>query len=234
MARNKQLLELIAQLRAETGRDQSVSVGIDEVENLKVMLARTQELLFDDHPWLHRRVQKTVALSAGQRYYDLPSGINFDEIEDVTLRYNTIYYPVEKGIDFNDYTMYDSNAATPERSAPVLKWDIRYTGSTEQLEVWPIPNDSTQTLYFFGTESLPDLIQDDDRAVLDDRLIVLYAAHEILLRQKSADARAKLELANKRLSDLKKKAARKGKQIQIGLGQPRNRSNRNGVKVIVS
>ena len=238
MPRGTQLLSLIAQLRAETGRNQSVSVGIDEVENLKVVLQRVQETLYDEYDWPHLRVQKTISLAAGQRYYDLPSGLNFDRIEDTSLRYNEVYQPIERGIEFSDYSSFDSNATTPERSSPAQKWDIRHTGSSEQVEIWPIPNDDIQTLYFFGTKSLGDLIQEADTADLDDRLIVLYAAAEILARQKSADAQAKLELANKRLMTLRKNSVKTARPVQLGLGNmDRNRGlkpQNGGVTLVVS
>ena len=233
MARKTQLLSLIAQLRAETGRTQTVSVGIDEVENLKEMLRRVQEQLYDEYDWPHLRVQKTVALAAGQRYYDLPTGLNFDRIEDVRLEYNDVYQGIDRGIELEDYSIFNSNASTPERSSPSLKWDIRYTGSTEQIEVWPIPNDNIQTLYFLGTQSLSDLIQESDRADLDDRLIVLYAAAEVLARQESKDAQAKLEQANNRLATLRKNSIKKAPMIQMGLGRVRG-TDRNKVKIVVS
>lgn len=233
MARNTQLLSLIAQLRAETGRSQEVSVGIDEAENLKVLLQRVQEQLYDDYEWPHLRVQKTVSLAAGQRYYDLPSGLNFDRIEDIKLKYNGVYQDLERGIDFDDYTAYDSNATTPERSNPAQKWDIRETGSSEQIEIWPIPSDNTQTLYFFGTKSLGNLIQEADTADLDDRLIVLFAASEILSRQKSADAKQKLQLAQQRLMTLRKNGISKRRTIQIGLGAFAKRNSYRGKNLIV-
>ena len=231
MARGTQLLSLIAQLRAETGRTQAVSVGISEVENLKVMLARVQEQLYEDYDWPHLRVQRSIALSAGQRYYDLPSDMDFDRIVDITLQYNEVYTPIMRGIEFYDFSSFDSNA--DERSSPVLKWDIKYTGTTEQMEVWPIPNDEIQTIYMFGSKNLGDLIQESDTAELDDRLIVLYTAAEILARQKSADAQAKLEQANARLVSLRRNSKKKSRVSQMGLGAWRERSS-NKVKIIVS
>jgi len=234
MARGTQLLTLIAQLRAETGRSQEVSVGIDEVENLKVQLARKQEELYDDHNWLHIKVQRTVSLAAGQRYYDLPADLDFDRIDQVALRYNEVYVPIQKNINLEDYSAFDSNATTPERSNPARKWDIRDTGSGEQIEIWPIPNDNTQTLYFFGTKALGDLIQESDTADLDDRLIVLSLAAQILKRQKSPDALDVAKLAAQRLLSLKKNQAKNRVTQQIGLGNKFNSYNRGQIKIVVS
>ena len=233
MARGKQLLSLIAQLRAETGRTQDVSVGVDEVENLKVILQRTQETLYEEYEWPHMRVQKTITLSAGQKNYDLPSGLNFDRIQDVKLRYNSVYVDLERGITFDDYSIYDSNASTPVRSFPTLKWDVRDTGSGEQIEVWPIPNTSA-TVYMFGTKILGDLIQDADTADLDDRLIVLFAAAEILARQKSNDAKMKLSQAERRLAMLRRNSQAGSKTIQVGLGNRNRQTNRGKTTIVVS
>jgi hypothetical protein len=232
MARGKQLLSLLAQLRAETGRSQSVSVGVAEADNLKEVLRRTQETLYDEYDWPHMNVQKTITLSAGQRYYDLPSGLNFDRIQDVKLRYNTVYVELDRGITFEDYSIFDSNASTPERSFPTLKWDIRDTGSGEQIEVWPIPNQAA-TIYMFGTKTLSDLIQEADTADLDDRLIVLFAAAEMLSRQKSNDAKVKLSQAERRLLTLRRNSQAASKPVQIGLGG-KQKMDRNRTRVIVS
>lgn len=232
MARNVQLTSLIAQLRAETGRTQNVAINTDEVENLKEVLRRTQETLYDEHDWKHLNVQRTITLSAGDRYYDLPADLNFDRIQEVKLKYNNVYTDVTKGIGFDDYSTYDSNADTPERSFPVLKWDIRDTGSAEQVEIWPITN-QTAKLYMFGTKALGALIAGSDTCDLDDRLIVLFAAAEILARQKSNDAKIKLSQAEKRLATLKKNAVGPSEPVQIGLGNRRNNRPNSGKTTIV-
>lgn len=232
MARGTQLQKLVAQLRAETGRSQSVSVGVAELDNLKNLLARTQEVLYDDYAWPFLRVERSITLNAGQRYYDFPDDLDFDRIEDVKYKYNNVYTELERGIGFDDHSIFDSNA--DERSSPALKWDVRNTGSGEQLEIWPIPNE-TNSLHFFGTKQLARLVEDDDRADLDDRLIVLFAAAEMLARQKSNDARAKLEQANARLLVLRRNTQSASKTIQIGLGNSaRDRSNRLKTRIIVS
>jgi len=233
MARKTQLLALVAQVRAETGRTQNVAVGVDELDNIKYLLSRVQEQLYDDYDWPFMNVQRTVALANGQRYYDFPTDLPLDNITDVALNYNDVYQKIERGIQPRDYSVFDSNASTPEKSSPVLKWDVRETGTTEQIEVWPIPNDNIQTLYFWGKKSLANLIQESDTADLDDRLIVLYAAAQMLARQKSLDAQAVLEQANKRLATLRRNTRKASPTIQMGLGGWRN-IDRHKVKIVIS
>src|SRR3546814_3126249 len=91
-----------------------------------------------------------------------------------------------RGIRSEDYAAYDSAAG--ERVDPVLRWDVQFTGTTDQIEVWPIPASNGMRLQVFGKKVLAPLIEDDDRADLDDQLIVLNAAVTLLARQESKDA----------------------------------------------
>jgi hypothetical protein len=120
---------------------------VDEQENLKVVLQRVQEQLYDDYEWPHLKIRRTLQLNAGQRYYDLPSDLNFDRIKDIKLKYSGQYFNIERGIEITDYSTYDSNASVPARSNPAMKWDIVNTGSNgtdDQIEVWPIPSDNSR------------------------------------------------------------------------------------------
>lgn len=229
MARGTQLQELVAQLRSATGRNQSVAVGTSELDTLKGELAVTQELLYDDYDWPFLNVERTIQIQEGQRYYDLPEDLNYDRLDCVKLRRNGVYTDVTRGITFDDFSIYDSNEG--ERSAPVLKWDIRNTGVKEQLETWPISSESA-SLHFFGTMALPRLTQDEDRALLDDRLIVLFTAADMLARQKSPDAKNKLDKANSRLLKLRGNSQAASKTVQVGLGN-QNRSTYSGKTVLV-
>lgn len=225
MARQTQLLQLLAQLRAETGRDQSVAVGVSESDNLKEALRMTQERLYEESDWQHLRVQRSVALLNGVRYYDFPTDLNPERIELAALKYDEVYQDICYGIQFADYTTYDSNASTPEESVPARKWDVRHTGTTEQIEIWPIPSEDGQTLYFTGIKTLSALVQEADRADLDDRLIVLFAAANILSVQKSANAQLKLSEATARLNSLKKNYSQQRESVSMLPNRPVIKTN---------
>lgn len=229
MARGKQLQELISQLRAETGHNQAVAVGTSQLDNLKAQLGRVQEVLYDDYAWPFMRIERSINLQDGLRYYDLPEDLNYDRLECVKLKRNGVYTDLERGINFDDFSIYDSNS--DERSSPMLKWDIRNTGTVEQMEAWPIPNEAG-SVHFFGTKKLARLTNDQDRADLDDRLIVLFTAAEILARQKSPDAKNKLDMANTRLLKLRANSQSSSKMIQVGLGG-KSRNTFSGKTVLV-
>jgi hypothetical protein len=230
MARGKQLHELVAQLRAETGRTQDVSIGTDEVENLKNLLRRTQEVLYDEYDWPFLMVERSMTLNNGQRYYDFPTDVNYDRLKSVKYKYGNVYTDIERGITFDDFSIFDSNI--DERSSPLLKWDVRNTGSGEQMEVWPIPN-QTGSVHFFGVKTLANLTQDSDRADLDDRLIVLFAAAEMLARQKSRDAQAKAQQADKRLLKLRANSQSSSRTVRLGQRSTPPTHTR-GTQIIVS
>lgn len=232
MARGKQLQELLAQLRAETGRSQKVSVGVDEANNLKRLIQRNHEMLYDDHDWSFKNVERYISLANGQRYYDLPSDLSYDNIKLIKYKYNNVYTNLTRGIGFENYSVFDSNAIPIEKSSPALRWDIRDTGVSEQMEIWPVPND-TNTIGLIGTKTASPLILDSDRADLDDILVVLFSAAELLAKQKSGDAGAKLQQANARLLTLRRKDQAASPTIQIGLSTNGN-NNTGGIKVIVS
>lgn len=191
MARGVQLLQLVDELRAETGRDASVAAGKNELHSLKKRLAREQNKLYQAHDWPFLRVQATITMQAGERYYDWPAEINPDRLQDMKVRWNNSWYPVCRGITAEEYNAYDS--LEDERSDPVIRWDVRTTGAdlaaqAEQIEVWPIPASNVPVLHLWGMRPLKVLIAEDDVCDIDSDLIVLSLAAKMLKRQKSPDA----------------------------------------------
>lgn len=217
MARRTQLQELVSMLRAESRRSSSVALGIDEEALLKAVLRRHQEILYDGYDWPFLRVMPKKPLAAGQRYYDMPTDLNFDRIEEVVVWFSGQPQPITRGIGFREYAQFDSDSDV--RSSPAMAWDIRSTNddTAEQIEIWPIPDSNDTFLQFQGIRKLNPLVSNSDRADLDDQLIVLFAAAELLANQKSQDAGAKLEAAKERHAQLK--ARSKGASPMVAIGQ---------------
>ena len=198
MARGTQLLQLVAQLRAETGRSDNVAAGRNEETSLKARLKATQEALYQAFDWPFLRAMQTIPMQAGDRYYNWPALVHPDRLTRIKLRWNNTWYSVERGIGENEYNSYDSE--NDERSDPVWRFDIRSTGAdlasqVEQIEVWPIPASNDPVLYLWGLRPLKPLVANTDVCDLDDNLIVWTLAAEILARQKSADAGRMLDKA---------------------------------------
>lgn len=232
MARGAQLQSLVSYLRAEAGLSQKVSVGTDQEDKLKHLLRRTQETLYDAHDWTFLQHFFSKALSAGQRYYDMPSGLADTRIVEAAIDDGSEEpRPVDYGIGFAEYATYNSDE--DERADPVERWDFRRTSATAtQIEVWPIPASSNQTLRFKGIRSLPALTANTDTAALDDHLIVLFAAAEIMASQENKGASLKLQLATDRLNVLKGLHAGPVKPFQMGGGN--DMAPRRGVVIRVT
>lgn len=226
MARGTQLLRLVTMLRNETGRSDSLAVGVDDHPMLQQAIVRWQNVLYDKHDWDHlRTVFDRISLHAGQRYYDFPSLLNFDRVIDVAVWNSGIPRPVTRGIGFDEYAVYDSESNV--RADPALRWDIRWTTTKEQIEIWPVPASEDYALQFVGIRKLRSLVDNPDVCDLDDHMIVLMAASE-LLPKGSELAKQKLAMGVDRYNTLRGNAAKSNQTYRMGSGpisvSPRGRT----------
>lgn len=185
MPTGTQLSVLVANLRGLLGTSTATSVGVDQIPQLKYLLRSTQNMLWQRHEWPHLRLFKNVSLVAGQRYYDVPTGINFTRLSDVQVYWSGKPQPVGRGIGFEEYAVFNSDQ--DERADPVRNWDlIRTTSPTvkTQIEVWPVPATSS-TLGIRSFADLRSLVDDADVCDLDDDLIVYEAAVQQLAGDES-------------------------------------------------
>lgn len=217
MAIGRQFLSLITDLRAEVRRSTSVSVGVDDLDNLKRVLNHVYRSLVVDHEWPHLRVVAAkIQMAAGQRYYDVPTELEFDGITSAVVWDGTETYDIERGIDLADYGVLDPEE--DEREDPIRKFDLRFNGTAVVVEVWPIPNSDDCALQFKGNRALDKLVNDTDKCWLDDELVLSFAAAEILAAVKAEDAESKLRLAQGYLQRLKARSKGVGKRYSMGLG----------------
>ena len=196
MARHTTLLRILDMLRAEARLSMQPSHNRQVRESHINMLQRIQERLWDDFTWPHLRVQRLKPISAGQRYYSPPNDIQVDNIEKLEV-YVGSWLPLCAGIYGEHYSLYNSDL--DHRSWPVMRWQIH---EDEDIELWPIADTNTDTetmegmLKFTGIRNLRPFYDDADRADLDDQLLVMFAAAELLAAQGAKDAQLKLDQAN--------------------------------------
>lgn len=198
MARGTQFLPLVTMLRAELGRSTSPALGVADLPTLKQALNRAYEMLYRKR-WPHLRTEfAKITLSAGQRYYDPPAQLDTDRVEKAVVWWSGEPRSLKKGIDFEHYQAYDSTI--DERNNPACRWDVRWTGTKDQIEIWPIPADNYQELQFIGQAKFARLVNDIDVCRLDDNLVVLTAARGLAVSRKDnaaalfqADAQALLD-----------------------------------------
>lgn len=228
MARGRTFLQVYTDLRAELGRAADPAVGVSDIESLKQTIRRNYETLWDDSDWPHLTADFVpIQLQAGQRYYDAPTdisdgttttttaGLDFDKIGTISCIYSGIPHPLTRGITDQHYALFDSR--TGVRSSPALRYDIKFTGVREQLEIWPIPADNDMTVAIYGRMKAGTLANDTDLLFLDDKLVLLFSAAQILQRQKSADAKTYENLANRRYFKLTGRAKSKQDGYRVGM-----------------
>lgn len=229
--RRKQFMQLVSALRAELGKSVDPAVGVADLPSLKQTIGRVYESLYDSYDWPHlTRFFPKTTLNAGQRYYDFPDGTDYDKVERAVVWQNDTPITIERGIDFEEYAQFDSDAGV--RADPVAKWDVRDIDGKPALEVWPIPSGSGYSVQFKGKIAFVPLVDDADLCLLDDQLVVLMCAAELLPRSKSADAQIKLAAAQQRLGMTKARSKAGTGSIRIGLGKtPRDVLARSVVRV---
>ncbi len=209
MARNVSLGVLIDDLRAEAGHSLQANLGVQMRDVLIKVLQRQQRRLWEDYDWTFLRVERDLAVANGQRYYNFPVDLTLERLEKVEFKYGDRWIPVEYGIGRKEYDTHDSDRDV--RAFPVERWKEH---ENDQIEIWPIPSQngslatSSNILRFTGIRKLRPLVAESDLADLDDTMLVLYSAAEILAREKSADARLKLEMAEAHYKRLKGRNAK--------------------------
>lgn len=219
MARNVTLQVLLNDLRSESGHAISASMGKGTQEMMINLLTRVQKRLWEDFAWPFLQVKKDIAMQAGSRYYDVPSGLTLERIQKASLKYGGTWEHLEYGISADDYSIHDSDRGI--RTWPVERYEAY---GISQIEVWPIPSDNANTttgeglLRLEGTGNLSSFVSLSDTADLDDQLIVLFAASEILTRQKSPDAKAKAGQAAAHYQRLRARLS-KTSSVVIGGGE---------------
>lgn len=211
MALRQTFGSIVEMARNEARLSTNTSRGIDHLDHIKQLVKRHYTMLAEDYDWQHLEINRDYDESrkrmlAGSRFYDFPAAINQQKIGKMWLKWGTVWRPIDFGISFGDYSTMDPDSDA--RADPVLKWD--WYGES-QFEVWPLPssNGDASTPYsgwvgFEGQKAVEAYAADTNRADLDDYLIALHVAAELLAEnsQKGA-ADAKIAAAGRRLAQLK-------------------------------
>lgn len=207
MALRTTLVNLLDDLRAECRMSLNPAHNTQDRDRQVKLLQRKQEFFWNDFAWPHLRVERFIDLNAGQRYYDLAAvkdeqgnvrgDLDITRISTAQVRDSVAYVPLYPAIGSAQYATHDSELDM--RAWPASNWRI---SEDEQMEIWPVPDQSFYPdtlegrIKLTGIRNLKPLIKDTDRADLDDRLLVLHVAAEILAADGAKDAQVKLDQAN--------------------------------------
>lgn len=217
MARGITTLEqIVANIRMESHRSPDRNFGKDQYAAIAHLAKRVQYFLYWDHNWAFLKGSRTLTLNAGQQFYDAPLDMDFERIFRARTNTINIWHDLERGIDVTeDYNSFDPD--DDERQDPAYKWDILNTEATvggspvldEQIEIWPLPATTGGIVKFRGILGLGPFVSDNDVCTLDNTLIELFAAAELLAGDERADASAKLSMANRLYARMRAGSARR-------------------------
>lgn len=215
MARGSTFLDLQTRVKAISGRAQSVAVGVDDLPKIQEAINAAYGVLYMRHDWPHlRRVFARIPLQAGQRYYNLPSGLNTERVENACVWWSLKNTKLVRGITAEHYNAYDS--VNDDRVEPAMRWDVRWTGASDQIEIWPVPQTNDQEIEFTGIQAAPRLVNDADVCLLDDTLVTLYGA--ALLEKDKDEAQKLRDFGQSHFQTLEIRSRAGDTELRLGVG----------------
>jgi len=182
MARGRQLSQLLTQLQGETGMSMLPASSVTSREHRVQVLNRTQARLYAAFDWDFAFSWRDVRVEAGDRRFGQPADLDFERVNYCAIKTlgegNNDWQELAYGINESSFIQIGEDVqGRPMRWAPAEEGKV---------ELWPVP-DAEYTVRLRGVLTLPLMVDSDDRAVLDDTLIVLFAASELLKRAKLPD-----------------------------------------------
>lgn len=225
MARGNTLLNIRNMLKAEIGDYSGTNTNADA--ELNTLLSNKQLWLATEYAWPFLERRWDVVVTPGQQFVNLPTvddanvtaTLNFNRMPSVQVHYNLQYYPVTYGIGSDQYNMLDFTLG--QQADPIMRWRLASnpdeTSNPNQFEVWPVPT-VQQTIRFIGQRVPFVLVQDTDKADMDDILLVYLVAADRLARLKQPDAALMLSKAQRVLANQRQVYPTKDKVRILGGG----------------
>lgn len=213
--------DVIEMTRNEAGLSSNTSRGIDHLDHIKQVTKRIYKTLAEDYDWRHLELKRDSSVSrkilqAGSRYYDYPAAVNPQKITGLWVKWGNVWCEVDYGITYHDRTAQDPD--NNNRADPITAW-MAY--GEAQFEVWPLPAtngvaDGSNEVAFEGQKIVTDLTADASRLDMDDHLVALMAATEILMGNGQKEkAAVKGGAAKARLDALR---ANTGSHVRVAMG----------------
>lgn len=229
MALRTTLGEVVEQVRHEAELSTNTSRGVDHRDVLVAKIKRVYGTLAEDFDWPHLELKKESSVSrkilqAGSNTYSFPTAVNPLRITRAWVKHGSSWLPVDFGIKHRHYSAFDPD--TNQRADPVTNWAF-YNG--DGFEVWPLPAsngvaDGNNEIAFEGQKNVEALTEDGSRLDMDDHLVALMVATEIVAGHGQKDRAGVLaEAAARRMQTLRANLGSKTR-YRMGLG-PVNEAN---------
>lgn len=224
----------LAKVKAHCGMHLTVGTGDDT--RIEELIESKQYWLADEWDWEQLKDSWKVTLASGARYTNWPTtdihaetySINFVRPLELVTKIGNTWVTVDYGISDANYSAYSSDDS--ELSTPVQNWAAY--GAT-QFEVWPMPNQTTY-VKLNGQRVLKTLrsggaLSGSATLDLDDELVALYVAAELLIKAKQPDGQAKLAAAQERFRMLRTPF---GRSRSFRMGRSQTREYERPVKIL--
>lgn len=216
--------EVIEMVRNEARLSTNTSRGIDHLDHIKQVITRNYKTLPEDYDWRHLELKRDSSVSrkilqAGSRYYDYPTAVNPQKVTRAWVKWGSTWLPVAYGISYEDRSAFDSD--DDQRADPIQRW-MAY--GEAQFEVHPLPAsngaaDGDNEIAFEGQKKVTELTTTSSRLDMDDMLVVLMSAAEILAGNGQKDAaQVKGGLATARLDMLRRNTGSSTRYV-MGMGR---------------
>ena len=207
---NTALSDIRKMLKSYVG--DSRTVGSQQDSTYDSLLASKQSLLAAEFDFAFLEDRWDVAALAATRYYLMPSvdvdGNSFTldisrEFKVYSL-FNRVYHRLEYGISMENYNWLNSDLGLGVDPAQRWRWIQNSAVPSQRFEIWPMPMTSgVQTIRFVGSRKLNPLVSDTDKADLDDELLALSVAVDLLLKKEGREAQTRAIDAQRRLAQLR-------------------------------
>lgn len=185
------------------GNEPSATVAPGSVALDNQLLNDYQRILASKNAFLQSHARAQIPLVIGTQYYAFPTTqLDVARVNKPSFvqQPNGFSYDVWFGIGPREYNAFNSAAGVT--GSPVRRWDMVMIAGVMMVEVWPVPN-IPQTLMLDGVLPITPMVADTDLCMLDDLLIVLWAAAARLRRIQPEEAGAKQQEAVQYLNILR-------------------------------
>lgn len=251
MARGTTLADLRVMLRAEIGQTLDTAAATQADNNLNMLLSTKQKWLASSFQWPFLEHRWDLVVPALTRYIALPttantpgnstSQINFEHEVKAEVFFNNLYQDLQYGIGAAEYNI--RNPDLQKYNDPIRNWRWATSNtdtSAMQIEVWPVP--VTQSTIRFTAQRVTNTLfdtasnkatNDARKADLDDLLLVLMVAADILASEGAPAANLKAALARERLSQLRSKYVQNDEPVILGQARKFGREYRRTVPMVI-
>jgi hypothetical protein len=229
MAWNSSLGNVVTMLKAELAANQIVGTAAANDTQYACLIAAKQRWLSDTYDWPELEYTWDVQVPGGGqgRYNTFPTttglnttrSINYGRPLHTSVWYSGNWQTVVYGINEMEFNYINSDGAIPDTGMspqildPIQRWR---EASTTQFEVWPVPSvnqvfrfraqsELTPLLEFSPNVGQPSTISPMWTATLDldDVMVMLYTAGELLQLRGKGNAQALMQRAQARMAQIR-------------------------------